>query len=77
MLFIFDQSSVHALLGLDALCAFDMNKSNGGRQRKQKDTIILPNNPSADLHGRPQKMTTKTGEAKGLKQTLEEWGFDL
>jgi hypothetical protein len=54
-----------------------MNKSNGGGQRKQKDAIIPFNNPCANLHGRPQKMTTKMGKAKGLKQTLEEWGFDL
>jgi len=39
-LFLFDHSSVHALLRLDALRAFDMNKSNGGKQRKQKDTVI-------------------------------------
>jgi hypothetical protein len=31
-LFIFDQSSAHASLGPDALRAFDMNKSNGGKQ---------------------------------------------
>ena len=34
-LFIFDQSSAHASLPLDALQAFDMNKSNGGKQCKQ------------------------------------------
>ena len=34
-LFIFDQSSAHASLPLDALRAFDMNKSNSGKQRKQ------------------------------------------
>ena len=28
-LFIFDQSSAHTSLGPEALCAFDMNKSNG------------------------------------------------
>jgi hypothetical protein len=38
-LFIFDQSSAHASLAPDALRAFDMNKSNGGKQRKQHDTI--------------------------------------
>ena len=31
-LFIFDQSSAHALLPPDTLKAFDMNKSNGGSQ---------------------------------------------
>jgi len=76
-LFIFDQSSAHASLGSDALCAFEMNKSNGGKQRKQKDTIIPMNNPHSNYCGKPQKMTTETGEAKGLKQTLEERGFNL
>jgi hypothetical protein len=33
-LFVFNQLSAHALLGPDALQAFDMNKSNGGKQRK-------------------------------------------
>ena len=33
-LFLFDHSSAHASLGPDALRAFDMNKSNGGSQRK-------------------------------------------
>ena len=76
-LFVFDQSSAHASLGPDALRAFDMNKSNGGKQRKQKDTTIPMNNPYAQFRGRPQKMTTATGEAKGLQQTLEERGFDI
>jgi len=44
-LFIFDQSSAHASLGSDALRAFEMNKTNGGKQRKQKDTFIPMNNP--------------------------------
>jgi hypothetical protein len=44
-LFLFDHSSVHASLGPDALHAFNMNKSNGGSQRKQKNTIIPMNNP--------------------------------
>lgn len=39
-LFIFDQSSAHASLPADALRAFEMNKSNGGKQRRQKDTVI-------------------------------------
>jgi hypothetical protein len=53
-----------------------MNKSNGGKQRKQKDTVIPMNNPDAKFRGKPQKMTTTTGEAKGLQQTLQERGFD-
>jgi hypothetical protein len=49
-----------------------MKKSNGGKQRKQKDTIIPMNNPDIECHGKLQKMTTEAGEAKGLQQTLEE-----
>jgi len=75
--FIFNQSSAHGSLGPDALRAFDMNKSNGGKQRKQKDTVIPMNNPHEGLRGKPQKMTTDTGEAKGLKQVLEERGFNV
>jgi hypothetical protein len=74
---IFDQSLAHASLGPDALCAFDMNKSNGRRQRKQKDTIIPINNPCAEFRGKLQRMTTNTGKAKGLKQVLEERGFEV
>jgi hypothetical protein len=33
-LFMFDHSSAHASLRPDALCAFDMNKSNGGENEK-------------------------------------------
>jgi hypothetical protein len=76
-LFVFDQSSAHASLGPDALRAFDMNKGNGGKQRKQKDTIIPMSNPHLEFCGKPQKMTTEAGEAKGLQQTLEERGFDV
>jgi hypothetical protein len=76
-LFIFHQLSAHASLGSDALCAFGMNKTNGGNQRKKKDTIIPMNNPHPAYQGKPQKMTTESGEAKGLKQTLKEQGFIL
>ena len=71
-LFIFDQSSTHAALPPDALKAFEMNKSNGGKQRRQKDTIIPDNNPYPQFCGKVQKMTTENGEQKGLQQTLEE-----
>ena len=71
-LFIFDQSSPHASLGPDALCAFNMNKSNGGKEWKQKDTIIPMSIPEPLCHGFIQKMTLKNGEPKGLQQTLEE-----
>lgn len=76
-LFFFDQSSAHASLGPDALCAFDMNKSNGGKQRKQKDTVIPMNNPDPQYRGLPQRMKLDNGEPKGLQQTLEERGFDV
>jgi len=33
-LFVFNQSSMHTSLGPDALCAFDINKTNGGKQWK-------------------------------------------
>ena len=32
VLFFFDQSLAHASLGPDTLCAFNMNKLNGGKQ---------------------------------------------
>ena len=69
-LFIFDQSSAHASLGPDALYTSGMNKTNGGNQRKQMDTIILINNPHPAYCGMLQKMKTDSGEAKGLKQTV-------
>ena len=40
-LFIFDQSSAHASLPPDALKAFDMNKSDGGKQRFQNQPSML------------------------------------
>jgi len=76
-LFVFNQSFAHRSLRPDALHAFDMNKGNGGKQRKQKDTIIPMNNPYPEFCGKPQKMMTDTGEAKGIQQTLEEHGFDV
>ena len=56
----------------DALKAFEMNKSNSGKQRHQKDTVIPDNNPTLEHHGKIQKMTTDDGQQKGLQQTLEE-----
>lgn len=76
-LFVFDQSSAHAALPPDALKAFEMNKGNGGKQRHQKDTIIPGSNPDPRFRGLLQKMTTDDGKQKGLKQTLEERGFDV
>lgn len=76
-LYIFDQSSAHASLPPDALKAFEMNKSNGGKQWTQKDTIILQSNIYPQFRGMLQKMTTEDGIPKGLKQTLEEQGFTI
>jgi hypothetical protein len=76
-LFIFDQSSAHTSLGPDVLCAFDMNKSNGGKQQKQKDTIIPMSNPEPYCRGLLQQMTLENGELKGLQQTLKECGFNI
>ena len=66
-LFIFNQSSAHASLPPDALKAFEMNKSNGGKQRKQRDTIIPESNQDAHYRGQPQSMTTESREPKGLQ----------
>jgi hypothetical protein len=76
-LFIFDQSSAHASLPEGALRAFSMNKSNGGKQPKQNDTVIPHSNPSVAQRGMVQKMTTDDGEAKGLQAVLVERGFDV
>ncbi|KAJ3507789.1 hypothetical protein NMY22_g16822 [Coprinellus aureogranulatus] len=81
-LFVFDQSSAHAALPDDALKAFEMNKSNGGAQRIQHDTVIPMTNPYPEFRGKPQPMTIPNPDdptkpiAKGLKQVLEERGFD-
>lgn len=74
-LFIFDQSSAHASLPEDALKAFEMNKSDGGKQRKQHDTIIPMTNPCETHRGKPQSMTSSDGEPKGLYTVLLERGF--
>jgi len=74
-LFIFDQSSAHA--SPDALKAFEMNKSDGGKQRQQRDTIIPTTNPVEELRGKPQKMTLPNGKPKGLQRVLEERGFNV
>ena len=52
-------------------------KSNGGKQRKQKDTVIPMNNLDISLRGKVQLMTTDDGKAKGLEQTLRECGFNV
>jgi hypothetical protein len=56
-----------------------MNKSNGGKQRFQKDTIIPDSQavPAVNMRGKPQSMKTKDGLQKGLQQVLEERGFNV
>jgi len=76
-LFIFDQSSAHASLPHDALKAFEMNKSDGGKQRCQRDTIIPDTNPVAEHRGKVQKMTLPDGRPKGLQRVLQERGFNV
>ncbi|PCH44458.1 hypothetical protein WOLCODRAFT_154500 [Wolfiporia cocos MD-104 SS10] len=75
--YIFDQSSAHASLPPNALRAFDMNKSDGGKQRTQRDTIIPESNPYMTYRGQPQAMTLPDGRPKGLQRVLEERGFDV
>ena len=76
-LFIFDNSSAHASLPPDALRAFNMNKSDGGKQRQQRDTVIPHNNPDVSKRGLNQRMITLSGKPKGLKTVLEERGFNV
>jgi len=76
-LFVFDQSSAHQSLGPDALNAFEMNKSDGGKQWRQRGMTIPQNSPLVHMHGKVQKMVTESGEPKGLQWTLEECGFDV
>ena len=54
-----------------------MNKSDGGKQQKQRDTVIPMTNPDPRFRGKVQKMTTALREAKGLKTVLEERRFDI
>ncbi|KAJ3984293.1 hypothetical protein F5890DRAFT_1474698 [Lentinula detonsa] len=66
-LFIFDQSSTHASLGPDALRAWDMNRSDGGKQRRQRDTVIPQSNPDSQSCGQAQTMSLLDGRPKGLQ----------
>jgi hypothetical protein len=43
-----------------------MNKSNGGKKKPWKDTVIPINNPTIECCGKIQKMMTEVGKAKGL-----------
>ncbi|THU76463.1 hypothetical protein K435DRAFT_704834 [Dendrothele bispora CBS 962.96] len=76
-LFVFDNSSAHGCLRPDALKAWEMNKSDGGKQRHQHDTIIPTSNPDKSKRGLHQSMTMANGQPKGLKSVLTERGFDV
>jgi hypothetical protein len=76
-LFIFDQSSAHASLPPDALKAFEMNKTDGGKQRKRCDTVIPMTNPCVEHRGKAQAMTLPDGRPKGLQTVLTEHGFEV
>ena len=51
VVFIFDQSWAHTSLLPDALHALEMNKSDGGRQWKQCNTIISMTSPDPRFRG--------------------------
>jgi hypothetical protein len=76
-LFVFDQSSAHASLPDDALKAFEMNKSDGGKQRKQKDTVIPMTNRYPEFRGKSQSMKNADGSAKGSYNVLLERGYPV
>lgn len=76
-LFVLDQSSNHVSLPPDALKSFKMNKSDGGKQCVQHDTIIPMSNPDPSVQGLPQKMTPADGTPKGLQTVLIEHSFKV
>ena len=59
----------------DKIGIINWNNSDGGKQRKQKDTVILMTNPDVRFRGELQTMKLPNGDAKGLKCVLEERGF--
>ena len=59
----------------DKIGIINWNNSDGGKQRKQKDTVILMTNPDVRFNGKLQTMKLLNGDAKGLKRVLEERGF--
>ena len=76
VLFIFDQSSAHASLPPNALKAFEMNKENRGKQRRQKDTVV-PETNSIVEHWQDSEDDNRGWKAKGLEQTLYKCGFNV
>ena len=65
------------VLGPDAFKAFEMNKSDGGKQCLQHDTVIPETNLVVEHRGKVQKMTLPDGRPKGLECVLIEHGFDV
>lgn len=75
---VFDHSPTHTTLPPDGLNAFGMNMSDGGKQRRQRDTVIPQSNPDIACRGRAQRMTLEDGQTpKGLRTVLEERGFNV
>jgi len=72
-----NRNTAHASLPPDALKAFEMNKSDGGKQHKQHNAVIPESNPVAEHHGKAQKMTPKNGQPKGMQCVLEEHRFNV
>ena len=70
-LFIFDNSSAHCSLPVDAK-AFEMNKSDSGKQWHQQDAIISNSNPVAEHHDKTQNMTLPDGNPQGMQHVLQE-----
>jgi len=54
-----------------------MNKSDGGKQHVQRDTIIPQSNPIVEHRGKVQKMTLPDGTQKGLERVLTECRFNV
>ena len=67
IMWVFDQSSCHKAMALDALDASKMNVNPGGKQPAMHDTVWA---------GKPQKMCFNLGIPKGMKQILKERGID-
>ena len=67
VVWIFDHSSCHAAMPVDALDASKMNVNPGGKQRDMRDGF---------WDGKDQKMNYALGVAKGTRIVLEERGID-
>ena len=67
----FTQAGDHCI-PTDTLKAFEMNKSDGGKQHSQRDTVIPDSTPFPEHCGETQKMTLSDGWPKGLERILTE-----